>query len=236
MVTPRTVAVIPARGGSKRIPRKNIIDLHGKPMIAWTIEAALRSGRFSRVLVSTDDPEIAEVSRSYGASVPFLREQHADDVAPVSLATLAALQQAQRELGETFDTVVQLMANCPLRTEQDIVSALDRFAGNAAVAQISCFKFGWMNPWWAAKLGEGGAPEFLFPEARKARSQDLPPLYCPTGAIWISSVEALERHQTFYSPGHVFHPMHWMSALDIDDEFDLEMARYCFSQRHARAG
>jgi len=88
MVTRSRVAIIPARGGSKRIEKKNIINFCGKPMIAWTIEAAKKSEMFERVVVSTDDQEIAEVARQCGASVPFLRKQYADDISPVSLATI----------------------------------------------------------------------------------------------------------------------------------------------------
>jgi CMP-N-acetylneuraminic acid synthetase len=89
------IAIILARGGSKRLPRKNILDFHGKPLLAWTVEAALHSGKFDRVLVSTDDREIADIARSFGAEVPFLRKIAAGDHASSSEATLAALQQAE---------------------------------------------------------------------------------------------------------------------------------------------
>ena len=100
MVIGDQIAVIPARGGSKRIPRKNIIGFFGKPLIAWTIDAARESGLFDRVLVSTDDAEIAAIARDWGAEVPFLRDRHADDVAPVARATLRALEQVREKLGK----------------------------------------------------------------------------------------------------------------------------------------
>jgi len=93
LVDKKIIAVIPARGGSKRIPKKNIIGLGGKPMLAWTIEAALKSKYINEVLVSTDDEEIAEVGRKHGAKVPFLRDKNADDHSPISLATIRALNQ-----------------------------------------------------------------------------------------------------------------------------------------------
>ncbi len=222
------IAIILARGGSKRLPRKNILDFHGKPLIVWTIEAALKSKKYDHVLVSTDDSEIAEISRLFGAEVPFYRDTAADDVAPSSEATLAALQQAEQYWGESFDIVSQLMANCPLRNAQDISSAVQNFTNLGADSQICGFRFGWMNPWWAAELDSHGRPNYLFPEARLARSQDLSPLYCPSGAIWVARVQILKAARTFYVPNHVIHPLSWVSALDIDDAEDLEMARACF--------
>lgn len=225
----KAIAIILARGGSKRLPRKNILEIGGKPMLGWTVEAARNSGRFDRVLLSTDDAEIAEVGRRHGADVPFLRQTAADDLTPSSEATLAALTQAEHHWGENYCLVAQLMANCPLRNADDIADAVANFDVAGVGGQISCFKFGWMNPWWAVKLGEGGKPHYLFEEARKVRSQDLPPLYCPTGAIWLARPEALRAARSFYTPDCVFHPMSWLSALDIDDSEDLEMARACFA-------
>ena len=222
------IAIILARGGSKRLPRKNILDFHGKPLIAWSIEAALQSDQYDRVLVSTDDPEIAKIARSFGAAVPFLRDCAADDITPSSEATLAALRQAEQHWGTQFDVVSQLMANCPLRDAEDIKASVQNFINQKAESQICSFRFGWMNPWWAVKLDDQGTPDYLFPEARVARSQDLPPLYCPSGAIWVARVPALKSAKTFYSPNHIFHPLSWISAMDIDDAEDLEMAKACF--------
>ena len=218
------IAIIPARGGSKRLPGKNILDFCGKPMIAWTIEAAIHSGSFDRILVSTDDEMIAQIARDYGAEAPFLRATAADDISPISAATLVALEQAESHWGQQFNTVVQLMANCPIRGSKEIFEAMHAFKESGSRFQISCFPFGWMNPWWAAKLDETGRPEALFPGAMVARSQDLAKLYCPTGAIWIADAAALKCEKTFYGKGHRYQPMHWSSAVDIDDPEDLEMA------------
>ena len=106
-------------------------------MIAWTIEAARQSGLFGRIVVSTDDPAIAEVAKTYGADAPFLREQHYDDHAPVSQATISALDQARQHFDEDYETVVQLMPNCPLRWVNDIVEAFDYFKQSDSSMQIS---------------------------------------------------------------------------------------------------
>lgn len=224
------IAIIPARGGSKRLPKKNILDFMGKPLIAWTIEAALQCSFFQRVLVSTDSEEIAKIAKQYGASVPFLRETAADDHSPVSQATVAALLQCKDELGEEYDIVTQLMPNTPLRTTKDIQVSMEHFLHHSAPAQISCFPFGWMNPWWSFTLSIDNTPAYLFPDRLSARSQDLPQLYCPTGAIWIAQTEEFLKSRSFYCQGHCFFPLTWQAAVDIDDANDFAMAEAVFFQ------
>lgn len=224
MVERNRIAVIPARSGSKRIPGKNIIDFNGRPMIAWTIDAARESQLFDRIVVSTDDDRIASVARDCGVEVPFLRDDFADDHTPVSDATLHALEQSERHFGESYQSVCQLMANCPIRAADDIVDAYRAFDESDADFQISCFRFGWMNPWWAVRLDDVSRPTWLFPEIIGKRSQDLDELYCPTGAIWLAATQPLKQAGTFYGPDFRFHPLNWQSALDIDDKNDLEMA------------
>lgn len=219
------VAIVPARGGSRRLPGKNVIEFNGRPMIAWTIAAALECGLFRRVVVSTDDPGIAEIAVRFGADVPALRDRYADDVTPVSAATLLALDQAETHFGEHYHILVQLMANCPLRGAAHVRAALDEFEAHDSAFQVSCFRFGWMNPWWAMKRDEEGRPVPLFSEALTQRSQDLPPLYCPSGAIWIARTDALRTSGTFHAPDRRLHVMDWRAALDIDDAEDLAMAR-----------
>ena len=229
-----SIAIILARGGSKRLPGKNKRMFFGKPLVAWTIEAALLSNSFDRILLSTDSQEIAEIGVKFGAEVPFLRDRASDDHSSSSEATIAALDQAEQYWAESFTVVAQLMANCPLRTSQHICDALNHFSQNNAPSQISCFKFGWMNPWWAAKIGPNGHPEWVFPQAQFSRSQDLPDLYCPSGALWVAKTQSLRAHQSFYSPDNVFDVMDWMSAMDIDDEEDWAMAEACMSFQQKR--
>lgn len=225
MVKKKCIAIIPARGGSKRIKGKNIVDFCGVPMIARTITAAQKSGLFDRIVVSTDDEKIAAVSEEYGVEVPFLRVENSDDYSPVSMATISAMRQAEEYYQEKYDYVVQLMANCPLRDENDIEMSFTNFVHEGREFQISCFKFGWMNPWWALKLKKDGQPEELFKKALGMRSQDLEDLYCPTGAIWIAKADSLIREGSFYGKGYKMYPLDWKSAVDIDTIEDLEMAR-----------
>lgn len=202
-------------------------------MIAWTIEAAIKSGLFSKILVSTDCQEILEVSRKFGAEVPFLRSGNADDFTEVSQATCDALYQAEEYWEMEFDTVTQLMANCPLRGSKDIKNAYKDFLVRDVDFLLSCFKFGWMNPWWAFKIDDQHNHSFIFDKAISKRSQDLEDLFCPTGSIWMATANALKKSRSFYGENHQFFEMDCISAVDIDDEQDLMFAKSISSYRLA---
>lgn len=230
------VAIIPARGGSKRLPKKNIIDLFGKPMIAWTIEAALETQLFDTVLVSTDSVEIAEVAVSYGASVPFLRNQNADDHSTVSEATITGLRQLEDFNKKKYKTVVQLMANCPMRTSKNIIDQVKSFEkDNSKKSVLSGFQYGMFNPWWAhIKDDEGNYKKFMKDFDDDSRSQDLKDLVCPTGATWISTSENLKKYGTFYSPNYSFFEITWQEAVDIDDYEDFKLAKAAYILRNEK--
>lgn len=226
LVNKKILAIIPARGGSKRIPKKNILDFEGKPMIAWTIEAALKSNIFTDVIVSTDDEEIGKISEKNDATF-LLRTTHADDHSNVSDVVYNVLNNIEKK----YDIVVMLMANCPLRDENDIKNALTNFIKLKSNFQISSFKFGWMNPWWAHTINsKTNIAKPLF-DTKQARSQDLEDLHCPTGAIWIANVEELKKSKTFYGTNYTMFDMNWKNAVDIDDYEDLEFAKLLFNMK-----
>ncbi len=231
-----TIAIIPARGGSKRIPGKNIKPLAGKPIIAYSIAAARESGLFERVVVSTDSQEIAEVARQYNAEVPFLRDQSlADDFTPVSSVTTDALLRLD-PAGDKFDSVAQLMPNCPLRTAADVVESYRQFEKTGAESQISVVRFGWQNPWWAMRRNELYELEPLFKEQMKVRGQDLPELVCPTGAIWWAGTGALRRAKTFLLEDRTGWEIPWHRGIDIDTFEDWAMAEVLYGLLQCRAG
>jgi N-acylneuraminate cytidylyltransferase len=232
MSAPRgSLAVIPARGGSKRLPRKNLLPLGGLPMVAHTIRAATRSGCFARVVVSTDDPELAAVAREHGAEVPFMRDARlADDHTPVSAVAVDALRRLASQ-SERYELVSLLLPNCPLRDAEDVRASYAAFLAQPFAAQVSVCRYGWLNPWWALRRGEDGAAAPLFPEALKRRSQDLPPLFCPTGAVWWSRADALIEHGTFHQEPRALFELPWDHAVDIDDEADLRLAEALLAMR-----
>src|SRR5690606_5850924 len=197
---------------------------HGRPLIAYTIEAARASGLFQRIVVSTDDAEIAEIAREHGAEVPFLRVAGlADDHTPVSLVTLDTLDRIDPD-GQAFDAVAQLMPNCPLRGAQDVLESHRQFRATGAASQISVTRFGWQNPWWALRRADDFSLQPLFEAELSRRSQDLPPLFCPTGAIWWAKCGALRSNRTFHSPDRTGWEIPWEHGMDIDTEDDWRMA------------
>lgn len=227
----RTIAVIPARGGSKRVPKKNIREFCGKSIIAYTIEAAQNSGIFDKIVVSTDDPRIAEVAKEYGAEVPFLRGSAiSNDFSPVSLATLDALERLDPK-GEDFTHVAQLMANCPLRNEKDVINSHNQFIETDVDSQISVTRYLWMNPWWAMKKNGNHYLKPLFENGINNRSQDLPELFCPTGAIWWAKTGKLREEKTFYTQNCGGWEISWQRGIDIDTEDDWLMAEIIFKMR-----
>lgn len=214
------VAVIPARGGSKRIPHKNIRPLGGRPLLAYTVAAALGSGVFAEVLVSTDDEAVAAAAKAAGATVLERAAELADDHTPASSVTARVAEQ----LGlPDAQPVAQLLPNCPLRTAADVRASFMAFLAGGSPAQLSVTRYGWLNPWWAMTQ-DGGRLSPVFAEQLKARSQDLPTLYCPTGAVWWSTAGALRREGTFYMAGHTGWELPWGRAVDIDDEDDWRLA------------
>lgn len=222
----RWIAVIPARGGSKRIPNKNVVDFCGRPMMAWTVDAAISCGLFDSVIVSTDSERVAEAGREAGASIPFLRSAYADDDSPVSAATIWTISELERRSGIAYEVVVQLMPNCPFRSANDITQMAKAFSARNVPAMLSCSRFRFQNPWWAFSKASSGRTEAVAgAEQRSKRSQDLSATYSPTGAIWIARTSNLIADGSFYCDGHVMEEISWISGIDIDDPEELEIAR-----------
>ena len=191
--------------------------------MAYPLLAALNSKFIDEVFVSTDSNKIANISKKYGAEVPFLRKKYNDDFSPVSHATIHTLNSVSNYCDEKYDIVVQLMANCPLRNETDLKKSIASFKNKKRDFQISCFKFGWMNPWWSFKINKKNKAKPLFPKQLKQRSQDLPNLFCPTGAIWIAKTKKLIKTKSFYGKNFSFEELNWVNAIDIDDIDVIEL-------------
>ena len=219
------LAVIPARGGSKRIPRKNIREFLGRPLIAYTVEAALESRVFARVIASTDDPEIAEVSRRFGAETPFMRNAVlADDNTTSSQVTADALEKVDLA-GEQYVYVAQMMATCPLRNATDVQDSFRQMIASDAPSQISVTRFGWLNPSWAFRRDSQLRLAPLF-SRRRATPQPGPTAALRTGRrhlVGRGSKPASEPK--FLYPGSCTGwDIPWERAVDIDTQADWSMA------------
>jgi len=205
--------------------------LCGEPIIAYTIEAALESGVFSRVIVSTDSGEIATIARRFGAEVPFLRDAGlADDYTPISLATLDVLERLDLN-GTVFRNVAQLMANCPLRTDEDIRASYRQFVETGADSQLSVTRYGGLHLWWAMTRDREMRLAPLFESRTSVRSQDLPEVFCPTGAIWWAKADVLRRDKTFHIADRTGWEIPWQRAVDIDTEDDWQLVELLMQAR-----
>lgn len=184
----KLLAVIPARGGSKRIPHKNIKDFLGKPLIAYTIEAAKESGIFADIIVSTDDEEIAAVAREYGASVPFLRDAvlSNDFTGTGPVASDAYIKM--KALGKDYDAICTIYATAPLLTAKHLQEAYEIFSKDHVDYLFSSCEFPFPIQRGFYKTKEG-APDPVMPECIPMRSQDLPKAYQDAGQFYFKSIE-----------------------------------------------
>ena len=224
----KIICIIPARGGSKRLPRKNVIDFLGKPIIAYTIEAALQTSIFERIVVSTEDVEIAEVALRFGAQV---------SKRPVSLATDAStvvevcsdLLEREKMEGRIYDVLCCLYATAPLRNAEDIVATLKLIEPglcNFAMAVTKYVHYAHQ----ALRLTEAGFLEAMWPEYIKTRSEKIGQLLVGNGSTYAVTIEAFKSCKSFYGSGLRGHIMPRSRSVDIDDQEDLEMALY-FAQK-----
>jgi len=181
------IAIIPARGGSKRIARKNIKKFYGKPIIAYSIEAALESGIFSKVVVTTDDPEIALIAEKYGAEVPFLRpEDLSDDFTPVDMVIKHVLESLGAR-GEQYDYYATIYATAPLIDSKYLVHAFNSLKASDAVNAFSCTSMPFPIQ-RTFKINDNNRCEMFWPENFNKRSQDLEEAYQDAGQFYLTKL------------------------------------------------
>jgi len=214
-------AVIPARAGSKGLKNKNIQNILGKPLIAYTIEAALESGVFERVVVSTESEEIAAIAKRHGAEVPFVRPAElTTDTASITHVLLHALDFF-RERGMEFTYLSLLQPTSPLRTAVDIRGAADLILEKDANAIVSICETD-HPPAWSNTLPEDGSMDgFMKKKTRNLRRQDLPRYYRVNGAVYIARVDYFRRFQDWFIQGSCAYIMPPERSIDIDTAFDL---------------
>ncbi len=221
-----SIAIITARGGSKRIPRKNIRPFCGKPMIAWSIEVAIQSACFEHVIVSTDDEEIAEISVKYGAKVPFLRPAElADDFTHAHVAARHMLEWALKELGQ-FKYLAHIYPTSPMLTVSDIhMGHTLMLEGKdfAYTAQKISFPI-----YQVVTENEIGVFENLFPpEKASMRSQDMPDAYIDAGQLYWRNIGVFLDSERDKNKKRNIIPISAQRAVDIDTEEDLAFAEVC---------
>lgn len=217
----KNIAIIPARGGSKRIPRKNIKPFMGKPIIAYSIEAALRSGLFDEVMVSTDDEEIAEVSRRYGARVPFMRSaETSNDYAGTADVILEVLKM-YKEQGREFDTVCCIYSTAPFVTADRLIEAYSKLTGGID-SVFTCVAYSY--PVQRSLHIVDGKIGMIYPEYAASRSQDLEPIYHDAGQFYISQTAPFIQERTFWGKNTAGLILSELEVQDLDTLTDWALA------------
>lgn len=227
------MALITARGGSKSIPRKNIKLLAGKPLIAWTIEVALQCKEMIRVIVSTDDDQIADVARQWGAEVPFIRpsELSQDDSSHISVV-MHAIQWLEKKECFSPEYIMLLQPTSPLRIAEDIRNAIKLAKDRHAVAVASVNEA--ENHPYLCKciLDNGTLGDFVTTPPGYLRRQILPPVYTENGAIYLNKRSSLLQDQVFVPKGTIAYVMPQERSLDVDTQWDWHMAELILKYHH----
>ncbi len=217
------LALIPARGGSKRLKGKNIKQLGEKPLIAWSIEVALASKYVDEVVVSTEDDEIAKVSQQYGATVPFKRPYmlslDSTSTMDVILHTIETLESE----GKAYKFLMLLQPTSPLRSSEDIDKSVELMIQKEADSIISVCESE-HSPLWTNTLPKDHSMDNFLPKKAERRSQELPTYYRLNGAIYIAKTEMIKKEKSFFMPNSFAYIMPQSRSVDIDSELDFKLA------------
>ena len=225
------VAIVPARGGSKRLPGKNMLPLAGKPLIQWTLDAAKASGVIDLILATSDDAAVLDLARRQEVMTITRPENLATDTATTIDAVLHALSTLESK-GYTAQRVMLLQPTSPLRTADDIRNAVTRMDDTGAASVVSVCEME-HSPLWANTLPtDGNMDDFLPHELLKKRSQDLPTYYRLNGTVYLATREALACQGNFFVPPCFALVMLPSSSVDIDTANDFAFAEFCLQQKN----
>lgn len=218
----KKIAIITARGGSKRIPRKNIKEFCGKPILAYSIEAAVKSGLFDTVMVSTDDEEIAGIAKQYGAEIPFFRSaETANDFATTNDVLLEVLSEYEKR-GQRFELAVCIYPTAPFVTAKKLQDAVEKLERSDADTLIPVVAFSY--PPQRAMILEEGRLVFEYPQYLDSRSQDLTPHYHDVGQFYVFRTEAFRKSRKLMLGEILPLVVSEMEVQDIDNQTDWEIA------------
>ena len=218
----KSIAIITARGGSKRIPKKNIKTFLGKPIIAYSIEAALNSGIFDEVMVSTDSDEIANIAKRFGARVPFLRSQETSNDYATTADVINEVLNEYKKVGQVFDAFMCIYPTAPFISSSKIKNAFDVFEQNNADCVLPIVKYDF-PPQRSFVIREGFV-KYLHGDLYKCRSQDLEPIYHDCGQFYLCRTNVFLKYNTVVLPKAFPIIMNEMEVQDIDTEDDWKIA------------
>lgn len=214
------VAVVPARKGSKRLPQKNILDLAGKPLLSWSIEASLKSKYIDKTLVTSDSLAILDIAQKYNIQAV----KRPNDLASDTSTTLDVILHALKQVEDEFDYMILLQPTSPLRTQYHIDEAIELLFNKKANAIISVCEMD-HSPLWSNVLDETLSMEGFIDENIPKRSQELPLYYRLNGAIYICDIKEMLKEKTYFLKENIYaYKMPKKDSIDIDDEFDFKLA------------
>lgn len=226
----KTLAIIPARGGSKRIPRKNVKEFLGKPIIAYSIESALESKIFDEVMVSTDDVEIAEISKKYGAKIPFFRSPELSNDMAMTAPVLIEVLKEYEKLGQKFDYVCCIYATAPFINPKRLKEGMTLLMSNDIDSVLPVVKFSY--PPQRALVKKGDLIEMQYPENYNVRSQDLEPIYHDCGQFYCLKAESLIKEEKLYCTKTMPIELPETEVQDIDSEEDWKIAEMKYKMKY----
>lgn len=224
----KILAIIPARSGSKGLKDKNIKELNGKPMISYTIEAAVQSGIFEDVIVSTDSQVYADISIDYGASVPFLRSNYLSSDTATSIDMIIHVIEEMNKIGKEYDYFMLLQPTSPLRTKDDIINAIELLFEKEANSVVSVCEAE-NSPLYMNTINEDLSIDGFLPKGIKTRRQELDKYYRINGAIYLCKVEYFLKSKDFYNERSYAYLMNKKNSIDVDDEVDFEFVKSLIS-------
>lgn len=229
------LAIVPARGGSKGIPRKNILPINGKPLIAYTIEAAKGSKYINKTVVSTDDKEIADISKKFGAEIPCLRPSElADDNSSTIDCIIHMVKFLQEKQNYFPDYVCILQCTSPLRNYSDIDGALEKLKKTEQDGIVSVCEAE-VNPYWTNVFHDDKLEYFIKEGKKISRRQDLPQIYRINGAIYIIKTDILMKDRTIETDNMTGYIMKNEDSVDIDNLVDFKLAELLIKEREKNA-
>lgn len=218
------LCIITARGGSKRIPRKNIRPFLGKPIIAYSIEAALSSGVFDEVMVSTDDEEIAEVARSFGANVPFFRSEATSNDFATTADVLNEVLDEYEKRDRTFEFFACIYPTAPFVTGEKIKTAMEKLAGSDGDSIRTVVQYSY--PPQRAFVAKDGVISYQYPQYRRTRSQDLDPIYHDCGQLYIYRTSSFRKYGDAGKMLSIVMPEEETQDIDHYSDWDLAEIKY----------
>jgi N-acylneuraminate cytidylyltransferase len=228
-VKDRCLAIIPARGGSKRIPRKNIKEFCGEPIISYSIKSAIRTSLFDKIMVSTDDDEIAGISKMFGAAVPFIRSKEtSNDFAGIADVLLEVLSEYEKR-GQIFDSLCCILPTAPFIRSEKIIEAYNLFKQKSYDSVLTVAGFAY--PIFRALQIDNSKVSMIWPENYSKRSQDLPAAFHDAGQFYWISVKKFMENKLFFTDKTGAVILSEMEVQDIDTEEDWKIAEMKYQYR-----